>query len=49
MLEQLIRVPTRLAIHARQLTAHLPRDWPWQQARMRLWQTAHGPPGTATI
>lgn len=31
----LITVPARIASSARQLTLHLPRDWPWEQA----WNT----------
>lgn len=48
VLDRLIRVPARLASHARQLTAHLPRKWPWQREWTRLWNTATDPPHTAT-
>lgn len=44
ILARIIRVPARLATRARRLIAHLPQKWPWQDAWMRLWDTALGPP-----
>lgn len=45
LLARIIRVPARLAARARRITAHLPAKWPWQDAWLRLWDTALGPPG----
>lgn len=45
ILSRIIRVPARLATRARRLVAHLPQKWPWQDAWMKLWDTALGPPG----
>jgi len=41
---RIINVPARIASGARQLTLHLPAQWPWQTAWTSLWQTATGPP-----
>ncbi len=41
---QLITVPARLARSARQLTLHLPVDWPWQNAWQQLATASHSPP-----
>lgn len=46
--DRLLRVPARLAAHARSMTAHLPRAWPWQHQWQRLWQTANSPPLAAS-
>lgn len=46
---QLITVPARLARSARRLALHLPVNWPWEHAWTALFDTAHGPPRTATI
>ena len=41
----LIHVPARLARTARtQLTAHLPKHWPWQDAFLSLFDAVHRPP-----
>ena len=40
----LTMVPGRLARTARQLVIHLPTDWPWQDSREGLVNTACGPP-----
>ncbi len=48
ILHRIIRVPARLATRARRIVAHLPRRWPWQNAWLRLWDTALGPPGHGT-
>lgn len=48
ILNKIIRVPARLATRARRLVAHLPTRWPWQDAWLRLWDTAVGPPGHGT-
>jgi len=45
---QLIAVPARLASSARRLVIHLPKDWPWQDSWEGLFNTACGPPTTAT-
>jgi hypothetical protein len=44
----LIAVPARMARSARQLTIHLPKDWPWQAAWESLFSAACGPPPNAT-
>jgi hypothetical protein len=44
----LIAVPARVAYSARQLTLHLPRDWPWEQPWTVLFTRTCGPPRTAT-
>ena len=44
---QLITVPARIARSARRLTLHLPRDWPWTDAWLDLFDTANAPPLTA--
>lgn len=49
VLDRLLHVPARLATHARRVTAHLPRDWPWHLQWTRLWQTANSPPAAVTI
>ena len=41
---RIINVPARIASGARQLTLHLPAQWPWQTAWTSLWETATGPP-----
>ncbi|MFF1569935.1 IS1380 family transposase [Streptomyces sp. NPDC058293] len=41
----LIQVPVRIARSARRITLHPPYNWPWQHAWIRLFDTAHGPPG----
>ncbi|GAA4384607.1 hypothetical protein GCM10023152_35130 [Agromyces bauzanensis] len=45
ILSRIIRVPARLATRARRLIAHLPAKWPSQDAWLKLWDTALGPPG----
>jgi len=41
---QLINVPGRLARSARRLALHLPANWPWETAWIRLANSArHGP------
>jgi hypothetical protein len=45
---QLIAVPGRLARSARRLVIHLPKDWPWQDSWEGLFNTACGPPTSAT-
>ena len=45
---QLIAVPARLARSARQLTLHLPINWPSTAAWQRLHIAANAPPPTAT-
>jgi Transposase DDE domain group 1 len=45
---QLIAVPARLARSARQLTLHLPINWPSTAAWQRLHTAANAPPPTAT-
>jgi hypothetical protein len=40
----LINVAGRIARHARTVTIHLPRHWPWQQPWLRLFAATHGPP-----
>jgi Transposase DDE domain group 1 len=40
----LINVAGRIARHARALTLHLPKYWPWQQPWLRLFTAAHPPP-----
>ena len=47
ILSRIIRVPARLATRARRLIAHLPQKWPWQDAWLRLWDTAPDPQATA--
>jgi len=44
----LIQIPCRIATSARRLTLHLPQDWPWQSAWIRLNQRVADPPGAAT-
>ena len=44
---QLIAVPARLARSARQLTLHLPINWPSAGAWQRLHTAANAPPPTA--
>jgi hypothetical protein len=44
---QLIAVPARLARSARQLTLHLPINWPSAAAWQRLHTAANAPPSTA--
>jgi hypothetical protein len=41
----LVQVPARIARPARRIILHLPHNWPWQHAWIRLFDTAHGPPG----
>jgi hypothetical protein len=43
----LIGVPARLARSARRLVLHLPRQWPWQDAWIHLFDTVHAPPEPA--
>lgn len=45
---RLINVPARIAATGRRLVLHLPRDWPWTHAWQTLWETATGPPASAT-
>jgi hypothetical protein len=46
---QLITVPARIARSARQLTVHLPRDWPWEHGWQQLFTaTVHHPPPAST-
>ena len=45
---KLIQIPCRIATSARRLTLHLPQDWPWQSAWIRLNQRVADPPGAAT-
>jgi len=40
----LINLAGRIARHARGVTIHLPRQWPWQHPWLRLFATAHAPP-----
>jgi hypothetical protein len=40
----LINLAGRIARHARGVTIHLPRQWPWQHPWLRLFPTAHAPP-----
>ncbi len=44
----LIAVPARLATSARRLVMHLPTNWPWWDSWQGLFNTACGPPATAT-
>jgi len=46
---KLIAVPARIASSARRVTLHLPTDWPWESAWMKLLTHGHGPPATAPI
>src|SRR4051812_41082649 len=39
---QLINIPARLARSARRLRLHLPRDWPWEQAFIQLFDATCG-------
>ncbi len=48
LLRVIIATPARLAATGRRLVMHLPANWPWADAWTRLWDTATGPPGTAT-
>lgn len=45
---QLINVAGRVASSGRRLTVHLPRDWPWRQAWLALFDAANAPPATAS-
>lgn len=40
----LINVAGRVTRHARTVTIHLPRHWPWQQPWLQLFAAAHAPP-----
>jgi hypothetical protein len=44
----LIVVPARIASSARHLTLHLPTAWPWQTAWQTFYETAFGPPASAS-
>ncbi len=44
----LITVPARIAHTARRWRLHLPRDWPWQDAYLTLFERTCGPPHPAT-
>jgi len=35
---RLLHVAARLTRHARQLTLHLPRDWPWRRELLQAFQ-----------
>lgn len=48
LLRVIVATPARLATTSRRLVMHLPAHWPWATAWTRLWDTATGPPGTAT-
>jgi hypothetical protein len=48
LLRVIVATPARLATTGRRLVMHLPAHWPWAEAWTRLWDTATGPPGTAT-
>lgn len=39
---KLITIPARIATSARRLRLHLPRDWPWEQAWIRLYDAVTG-------
>ncbi|MCC3773011.1 IS1380 family transposase [Streptomyces sp. UNOC14_S4] len=43
----LVHVPARIARSARRLTLHLPRQWPWQDVWLHLFETVHAPPEPA--
>ncbi len=45
---KLIAVPARIASSARRMTLHLPTNWPWESAWMKLLAHGSGPPVTAT-
>jgi hypothetical protein len=45
---KLIAVPARIASSARRITLHLPSDWPWESAWMKLLAHSCGPPTIAT-
>lgn len=45
---KLVHVPGRVATSARRITLHLPRNWPWETAWMRLITTVTDPPRPAT-
>lgn len=45
---KIITVAGRVATTSRRLDLHLPTDWIYQPAWNRLWETATGPPPTAT-
>jgi hypothetical protein len=40
----LINVAGRITRHAREITIHLPKHWPWQHHWQRLFTLAHAPP-----
>ncbi len=40
----LINLAGRVARHARRITIHLPRHWPWQHEWLQLFRLAHAPP-----
>jgi hypothetical protein len=40
----LVNVAGRIAQHARTITIHLPRHWPWQHEWLRLFASVHAPP-----
>ena len=44
----LITIPARIATSARQITLHLPANWPWEQAWTTLFTRVCGPPPAAT-
>lgn len=48
MARTIIAVPARLATTSRRLVMHLPTRWPWRHAWQNLWDTATGPPATAS-
>jgi len=48
LLRVIIATPARLAATGRRIVMHLPANWPFADAWTRLWDTATGPPGTAT-
>jgi Transposase DDE domain group 1 len=43
----LVQVPARIARSARRLTLHLPRNWRWHNAWIRLFEAVHDPPTPA--
>lgn len=48
LLRTIIQTPARLATTGRRLVMHLPAAWHWANAWTLLWETATGPPATAT-